>query len=407
MTGVAGERILVEAVPGPPVADRRLELVERKGLGHPDAICDALVEAISLALGRMYRERAGVVLHYNIDKALLVAGQCRKGFGGGQVTRPMEFIVGDRATLRLGGDGDTAFPVEETVRAAVDGWVRRHLPHVQLPTQFTTRVVLQPGSAELRRVYEPAVRELAANDTSGASGYAPLTPTEQLVLDVERYLNGPAFKAAFPDTGQDVKVFGLRRDDRLSVTIAMPFLAAHVESEAAYFARKEAVLAALAEHFRGAPLALGWRLNTLDRPGQGADGTYLTLTGTSAEDADSGQVGRGNRANGLIPLVRPAGSEAAPGKNPVAHPGKLYSVLSHRMAHEIATRCPGLREVYVHLATRIGDPVDRPWTGVQVVLAEGVRLGDVEPAIRETVVSELARMSQFRSELLRGAYPVF
>jgi S-adenosylmethionine synthetase len=403
----AGDRILVETLAGPPVADRRLELVERKGLGHPDAMCDALVEGISLALARMYLERAGVVLHYNIDKAFLVAGQCRKGFGGGEITAAMEFIVGDRATLRLGGgDGGTSFPVEETVRAAVDGWVSDHLPHVRLPAQLRTRVVLQPGSAELRGIYEPAAEALAANDTSGASGYAPLTPTEQLVLDVERYLNGPIFKAAFPDTGQDVKVFGLRRDERLSLTVAMPFLSEHVASEAVYFVRKEAVLAALAERFRDAPLALAWHLNTLDRPGQGADGTYLTLTGTSAEDADSGQVGRGNRANGLIPFARPAGSEAAPGKNPVAHPGKLYSVLSHRMAQEITARCPGLREAYVHLATRIGDPVDRPWTGIQVVLAAGVKLADVEPAIREVVDREFARMSLFRSELLRGAYPV-
>jgi S-adenosylmethionine synthetase len=404
----AGDRLLVEALTASPVADHRVELVERKGLGHPDSICDALVEAISQALARMYLERAGVVLHYNIDKAFLVAGQCRKAFGGGEVTRPMEFIVGDRATLRLGGDGATTFPVEETVGTAVEAWVGRHLPHVRLPTQLRTRVVLQPGSAELRGIYEPdSARELAANDTSGASGYAPLTPTEQLVLDVERYLNGPAFKAAFPDTGQDVKVFGLRRDAHVSLTVAMPFLAERVPSEAAYFARKEAVLAALAERFRDAPLALGWRLNTLDRPGQGAEGTYLALTGTSAEDADSGQVGRGNRANGLIAFARPAGGEAAPGKNPVAHPGKLYSVLSHRMAREIAARCPALREVYVHLATRIGDPVDRPWTGVQVVLAPGAGLPDVEPAIREAVDRELARMSLLRSELLRGAHPVF
>jgi S-adenosylmethionine synthetase len=66
-----------------------------------------------------------------------------------------------------------------------------------------------------------------------------------------------------------------------------------------------------------------------------------------------------------------------------------------------------LREVYVHLATRIGQAVDRPWTGVQVVLARGVRLGDVEPAIREVVERELARMSVFRSELLCGGHPVY
>src|SRR5262249_7399640 len=75
-----------------------LELVERKGLGHPDTIADTLVEEISVALNRMYLERLGAVAHYNIDKALLVAGQCAKGFGWGEMTRPMGLYVGDRAT---------------------------------------------------------------------------------------------------------------------------------------------------------------------------------------------------------------------------------------------------------------------------------------------------------------------
>ena len=46
----------------------------------------------------------------------------------------------------------------------------------------------------------------------------------------------------------------------------------------------------------------------------GSEGVYLSLLGTSAEDADSGQVGRGNRVNGLISLNRPLGTEAAAGK---------------------------------------------------------------------------------------------
>ncbi len=378
------ERLSIEALAATPIAARRVELVERKGLGHPDTICDALVEAISQALSRMYLERAGVILHYNVDKAFLVA--------------PRESLWGGAPRART-------FPVKGRARPGVAAWIGRHLPHLR-SEQFRTRVVLAPASTELRAIYEAGGREIEANDTSAASGYAPLTPTEQVVFAVERYLNGPEFKAAFPDTGEDVKVFGLRRDGHLSLTVAMPFRCEAVGSEAEYFARKEAVLTTLVERFRAEPLELDWSLNSLDRPGRGADGAYLTLTGTSAEDADSGQVGRGNRANGLIAFARPTGSEAAPGKNPVAHPGKLYSVLSHRLAGEIHARCPGLREVYVHLATRIGEPVDRPWTGVQLVLTDGVALGDVEHQVQDVVEAELARMPAFRSELVLGQYPV-
>jgi S-adenosylmethionine synthetase len=393
--------VVVEALPGPPVARRRLELVERKGLGHPDTMCDSLVEAIALALNRMYVERLGTVLHYNIDKALLIAGQCRKDFGGGEVTRPMELIVGDRATFVVNG---ATLPVEETALAAVDLWLATHLPRVR--PHLRPRVALAPGSAELTGIFAAGAGDVVSNDTSGASGYAPLSATEEIVLAAERFLNGPDFKGRFPDTGHDVKVFGRREDERLDLTVAMPLLAAATPSEAAYFRRKEEILAALIAQFAGAPLRLHWRLNNRDAPGRGSDGVYLTLTGTSAEDADSGQVGRGNRANGLIAFARPTGGEATAGKNALAHAGKVYSVLSHHLARRIHAATPGIAEVYVHLAARIGEPVDRPSIDVQVVLEAGATLAPVEPCIQAAVEREVPGFAEFRRRLGRGEFPV-
>ncbi|HSE06856.1 MAG TPA: methionine adenosyltransferase [Methylomirabilota bacterium] len=395
--------VVIESIAGTPVARRRIEVVERKGLGHPDTICDSVVEAASVALGRLYLARAGVIAHYNIDKALLVAGQCVRRFGGGEVSRPIELIIGDRATDVLDGQ---VLPVADTVRQAVDEWVGANLPGLRAGKDLVTRVALAPGSEELRRVYAEGPTEIASNDTSGASGYAPLSPTEELVLATERYLNSGPFKAEFPDTGQDVKVMGVRHDQKLALTVAMPLSCRHTRSEAAYFTRKDEILHALTRRFASTPFEVQWRLNCLDRPGRGLDGVYLTLTGTSAEDADSGQVGRGNRANGLIAFSRPTGGEATAGKNPAAHAGKVYSVLSHRLARLIHDRCPALLEVYVHLVVRIGEPVDHPWTGVQVLLPAGAALGDVEGEIRHVVDTELARLPAFRTELIRGEHPV-
>ena len=211
--------IVIEALQETPVARRRVELVERKGLGHPDTICDALVETISLALNRMYLERIGSIAHYNVDKALLVAGQCTKGFGFGSVTRPMELILGDRATFEAEGQ---RFPVEDTARGSVNAWVRAHLPHVRPGEDLHLRSVLAPGSEELRGIFAADRAAMPANDTGGASGYAPLSPTEEIVLAIEQRLNSSAFKAQFADTGQDVKVFAVRHDERLTVTVAMP-----------------------------------------------------------------------------------------------------------------------------------------------------------------------------------------
>jgi S-adenosylmethionine synthetase len=313
----------------------------------------------------------------------------------------VQFVLGDRATFEVDGTG---LPIEETARGAIDSWLARHLP--RLRPHVETRVALAPGSAQLRNIFGAEARAVLSNDTSGACGFAPLSATEATVLAVEQFLNGADFKARCPDTGQDVKVLGQREDDRLSLTVAMPMLAEAVPSEKAYFRRKEEIVDSLARRFRDAPFKLAWQLNNLDEAGRGREGVYLTVTGTSAEDADSGQVGRGNRANGLIAFSRPNGGEAAAGKNAMAHAGKIYSVLSHQLAHRIHASTPGLAETYVHLVARIGEPVDRPWVGIQLVLEPGTALGDVEGAIRKTLEVELERLPDFRARLGRGEFSI-
>jgi S-adenosylmethionine synthetase len=149
----------------------------------------------------MYLDRLGAVAHYNVDKALLIAGQSRSWFGGGQVTQPVQLVLGDRATLAVEGK---ELPVEETARGAIDGWLARHLP--RLRPHVETRVALAPESAQLRGIFGAEARAIVSNDTSGACGYAPLSPTEAIVLAVEQFLNGVEFKERYPDTGQDVKV---------------------------------------------------------------------------------------------------------------------------------------------------------------------------------------------------------
>ena len=205
--------------------------------------------------------------------------------------------------------------------------------------------------------------EAAANDTSAAVGYAPLTPTERLVFHIEQFLNGPAFKREFPDTGEDVKVLAVRTGRNLNVTVSMPFLSLLIRKESQYFMRKQAAARALKSFVKrktGSRFSSEVFLNLLDRPGLGEMGTYLTLLGTSAEVGDSGEVGRGNRVCGVISLRRPASAEAAPGKNPVAHVGKIYSVLAQVLAEDIHKKVRGLREATVWITSQIGRPVAAP-----------------------------------------------
>lgn len=402
---MAGFPIFIEHLRQPTADEHLIEVVERKGLGHPDSICDAVLERVAVELNRAYLSRFGRVLHNNIDKGLLAAGQVERRFGGGQVLRPMRLFIGDRATTAVGG---VLIPVAEIAVAAAKGWVKEHLRFVDPERHLIYEVVLAPGSEELGDIFERAGGVPQANDTSAAVGYAPFTPTERLVLDVEGYVNGPEYKQRFPDTGEDVKVMAFRQGRQAHLTVAMPLLCAFIGSETAYFRRKADILEDLTVAFaepRGLE-RVSISLNLLDREGRGLPGTYLSLLGTSAEDADSGQVGRGNRVNGIIPLNRPTSNEAAAGKNPVSHVGKIYNVLAHRIAAALHRELPEVREVYVWLVSQIGRPVDQPWAAVQVHLWEGFELGEVAPAIRDLVERSLRPDQPFFEELIAGRYPV-
>lgn len=398
--------IHIQQTCGPKTADLDVEIVERKGVGHPDSVCDAVMEEVSRDLSRAYLDRAGMVLHHNCDKALLVAGRTELRWGGGRVLEPMRLVMGDRATAAWNGQ---QIDVEAIAVDAARRWIRAHLHHVDPDTHVQYQVELKPGSAALAAQYR---REgvPTANDTSAVVGYAPLTETERLVFEAERYLNSPGFKARFPDTGEDVKVMGVREARKLHLTIAMPLLDRALRNEQDYFHRIEEIREATLAHLRSRLEQLDeltLALNALDRPGEGLAGIYATVLGVSAESADSGEVGRGNRVNGLISFCRPGGSEAAAGKNPVGHIGKIHGVLADRLAGRLVSGVAGLEEVTLWLSGEIGQPVDQPRVVFALAhLAPGAALADVAAASEAMIAAELAQLPAFCRDVAAGVRTV-
>jgi len=387
------------------IDQQRVELVERKGLGHPDSICDAVMEEISLALCREYQFAFGRLLHYNVDKCLLVAGEAEPRLGGGKVIEPMRLIFGDRATAECGGK---RIEIGAIAEAAARTWLRENLRHVDPERHMVFQNELKEGSPELTDVFERRI--MSANDTSAAVGYAPLSETERLILACERYLNSAEFKQRFPEAGEDVKVMGYRRDRELTLTIALAFVDRFVPSLASYFARKQEIAADVKNRLArelSAIDSIHVAINTLDDPARGEDGMYLTVLGTSAEGGDGGQVGRGNKVNGVISLNRPIGAEAAAGKNPVSHVGKIYTLLTQRLAAEIHATVPGVREVYLWMGSQIGTPIDHPAiVSAQLILAGDCALSDAQPGVEAVIQRGLATMNDFTERLIRGEWPV-
>ena len=390
--------IAVEVLLQTPAEEQMVEIVERKGLGHPDSICDAIADHASLALCREYKKNFGRILHHNLDKIMLVAGESHPQIGGGTVDQPMRFIFGDRATASYLGK---KIDVQNIVINATKDWLRSHLRFVDPDLHVIFQNEIKMGSPELTELFEREI--IGANDTSAAVGFAPFTQTEQVVMAVENYLNSKAFKSLFPETGEDVKIMGLRRGRELLLTVAIAFVGSLVLSRDFYFKRKKEIVSNLFQ-FLGP-----WQkqfenikveINTLDDPGLGENGMYLTVLGVSADGADSGQVGRGNRANGLITLNRPQSIEAHSGKNPVNHVGKIYSHFANHLAGKIYSQVSGIREVYVHLCSQIGKPIDQPLiASAKLLLNSGVMFDEVKQSVEAILIEELSKLSGYTEKL--------
>ena len=403
--------IVVRRAANLPMDEQPVEIVERKGRGHPDTICDSIMDRVSIELSKEYLKRYGRILHHNIDKGLLAAGKARVRFGGGEIVQPMLIVFGDRATFRV---NDDEIPVDKIAIDSAKAWFRENLRFVDPERHVKYQVEIKEGAAALVDIFKRGESKiLGANDTSASVGYAPMSRSEKLVLSLENWLNSPEFKRKFPETGEDIKVMCSRVKDNVSLTIAMPLIDKYILNEDMYFKRKKEITDSIGKFIEEFKASEEWNarvefsLNTLDERKRGISGLYLTVTGTSAEDGDSGQVGRGNMVNGVIPLNRPTGSEAAAGKNPVSHVGKIYNILTFRIANEIYRNVVGIREVYVWLLSQIGVPIDKPrLAAVEIVPERDINVKNIAQMVREMVEKELSTIDKFCMDLAVGKYRV-
>ncbi|HEU4442750.1 MAG TPA: methionine adenosyltransferase [Burkholderiales bacterium] len=374
--------IMVESAALPALAERRLEVCEHKGVGHPDTLTDGACEAAAVALAGAYRRAFGRAMHFNVDKGLLVGGRSAPRFAGGVVLEPAKLVLCGRAS-DAGGRFDVADVALRAARGHLERALRRGAAHIEV------RAEIRRGSASLESIYGGEQR--AANDTSLGAGYWPYSPLEARVLRAAALLRSSELRERFPAAGDDFKVMGLRRDASVSLTVALAMVDSAVRSAAEYFEAKRSLEAHLAARLDGASVAI----NMLD-DAQTTDerGLYLTVTGTSAEMGDDGQVGRGNRVNGLITPGRAMSLEAAAGKNPAAHVGKIYNVLATEIARSLCEELPELREASVQLVSQIGRPVAEPWAAAVEVRAARALDEVLRAQVRRVLARHLAGLDE-------------
>jgi S-adenosylmethionine synthetase len=400
---MSDRNIQIHPTSGLAVEDQEIEIVERKGLGHPDSICDGVAEEVSRALGQMYLDRFDKPLHYNTDETQLAAGRAAPAFGGGEMLEPIHLLVVGRATKRYDGE---SLPAETVALRTAREYLDANFPHLDVGSDVVVDVRLGEGSGDLQNVFGDDAAVPMANDTSYGVGHAPLSETERIVRETERRLNGE-YKTDNPELGEDIKVMGKREGDHIDVTVAAAMIDQYIEGMEAYRAAVDAVgefVDDLARSHTDREVTV--HVNTADDYDEGS--IYLTTTGTSAEHGDDGSVGRGNRANGLITPNRTMSLEATSGKNPVNHIGKIYNLLSTEIAGSVADEVEGVRQLHVRLLSQIGQPIDYPHVAdVSVATEAGVHLSDVQDDIESIVDAELADVTDITQRVVDGELSTF
>jgi S-adenosylmethionine synthetase len=386
--------------------DNDVEVVERKGLGHPDTICDALAETFSRNLCREYRGRFGAILHHNVDKALLCGGRATPTFGGGTVLAPISIYLAGRAVTEVGSE---ALPIDEIAVEGSRVWIRANLHALNADHHVLIHSLVQPGSQDLQELFSRRLQSkvLLANDTSVGLGYAPMSPLERLVIAIEKRINGRDRTRAHPAWGEDIKIMGVRYGATARLTVACAMIGGYLPHIDDYFDEKTAV----EDLVRNLAIEHGFpqcvvNVNLADDPRTGA--VYLTVTGTSAEAGDDGQVGRGNRVNGLITPYRPMILEAVAGKNPVTHVGKIYNALARKIAETLVAYEPGIAAAQCLLLGQIGSPISKPaLLHVKLATQDKSPVAQFERRVDEIAGACLDRTSELIDDFIAGAIDVF
>jgi S-adenosylmethionine synthetase len=373
-----GRNIVVSEATGQFIEELPVEIVERKGIGHPDSLCDGIAERISREYTKWCEENLGGALHHNFDKVQLVAGEVDIHFGGGELVKPIRIQIAGRGTPQVNGK---LVPMDVIAIEAAKAHIRETMRYLDPSKHVVVDSYAGRGASELI----DQVTQIVANDTSFGCSHWPRSGLENSVYETAQYINYKLIDQ-FP-VGEDIKVMGCRSGDVITLTVALPFIAPKVKDATEYEEAKGAAQAAILEFAQKRDhRRVIVQVNTADHAKRGD--YFLTLTGTSAEMGDDGAVGRGNRVNGLITPFRTASLEAAAGKNPVSHVGKIYNLMALLIAQDITATLPVIREASVYLLSQIGHPLDQPLMATASVHAKNGALTASQKADVEAIIDE-------------------
>jgi S-adenosylmethionine synthetase len=366
--------------------NKDFEVVERKGIGHPDTLSDGLAEVVSIEYSKYCLENFGAILHHNVDKTNITGGLVDIDFGGGEMLERAKVIVNGRMSTDF---ANKSIDVIEIQKKAVTNYLNKVLPHFDTDNWLEFISTSVPYSHNPYWYHPRNLDDLPeltfpkCNDTSTCVGYWPLTLGDNLALYLEGWFYIDEFTPKFDYVGQDVKCMVSINGWNIKITMNVPFIPKKTPNVDFYKAKLASIktdLLDLAYSIAGDSYKIDLQLNGMDNDTK--NDYYLLLTGSCIEAGEEGVVGRGNKSRGTINSNKPFSMEAASGKNPVYHVGKVYTAIVDTLSKEISEKfnC----EAQVFMTSKIGNHLFDP-DNITVRTTESVGFNQIEKIIKDSL----------------------
>lgn len=351
-----------------PINNQPFEIVERKGIGHPDTLADGIAEAVSIEYSRYCLQEFGAVLHHHFDKTVIMGGQAKIDFGRGEMEKPIRLIINGRVSSVF---GNKKIDYQQIQEKAAKEYLKRSLPHLDIDEYVKIKSFSTSYSKFLvwykpRNLDDlPEFRTPFVNDSAAIVSFWPLSSVEKVVLEMEKYFYDENKQPKFDYIGHDIKILAVRSFRDINLTMCVPFISSNTPNRAFYLEKLDFLhseLTKIAKNILKDEFIINISLNTQDfnllEKSKKRTGYYFSASGSALDYGEEGVVGRGNRARGIRSCLRPNSTDAIHGKNPSFHVGKVYTYFADQISKAIAEEMSC--ECTVILATQNKRPTNSP-----------------------------------------------
>lgn len=396
----------IDIVSKSPQLELDSELIERKGAGHPDSICDELASLLSQKYSAFTVKHCnGMVLHHQIDKLMLIGGKTEVSFGGGAFVEPIQIILAGRISRSYLGK---ELPVKKIINQTLREYFLDKFPMIDFDsmvvvhdflTSYAGPGTLSVSKGSIANMFNPVEKDkvrgyedIVANDTSFCVAYEPLSLLEKTIKELEQFLTSAVTRKKYIWLGTDIKIMAYRQGKDIDITSCIPQIAQHVPSHSNYKQNLKLIAEIMLDFLSKNMPVYNIRLSLNTKDKDKTQNVYLTVSGASLS-GDIGVVGRGNRPNGLITARHPMSMEGTNGKNPRYYAGFVYAVCAKRIAERIyqTTKKPNI----VEIVSQNGGPLLRPWHTRITSEAD-------EAILNQIVESELANIPNITTAFIEG-----